>query len=80
MSGRETASSRRALPGSACVFPIADTLLPALFFNPLGRGGGLQPPWLPTLPLCLENPLSAWTFKWKNVDLPLAWSGMRDTC
>ena len=44
MSGRETASSRRALPGSACVFPIADTLLPASFFNPLGWGGGSQPP------------------------------------
>lgn len=44
MSGRETASSRRALPGSACVFPIADTLLPALFFNPLGRGGGSWSP------------------------------------
>lgn len=61
MSGRETASSRRALPGSACVFPIADTLLPALFFNPLGQGGGSQPPLvaysspLPgKSPLCLD--------------------------
>lgn len=45
MSGRETASSRRALPGSACVFPIADTLLPALFFLTLwGREGGSQSP------------------------------------
>lgn len=80
MSGRETASSRCALPGSACVFPIADTLLPALFFNPLGQGGGSQPPRLLTLLLCLESPLSAWTFKWKNTDLPQARSGTRDTC
>lgn len=80
MSGRETASSRRALPGSACVFPIADTLLPALFFNPLGWGGGTQPPWLLLILLYLENPLSAWTSKWKNMDLAPVWSGAEDTC
>lgn len=61
MSGRETGSSRRDLPGSSCVFPIAHALLPALFFNPLGQAGALQTPLVAysspspgNSPLCLD--------------------------
>lgn len=80
MSGRETGSSRRDLPGSSCVFPIAHTLLPALFLNPLGQAGPRRPPLWLTLPLRLEIPLSAWTFKWKHTDFLPARSGVRDSC
>lgn len=60
MSGREAASSRRALPGSACVFPIADALFAGfILFNPLGRAGGSWPPLVASSspaksPFCLD--------------------------
>lgn len=65
MSGREAASSRRALPGSACVFPIADTLSAGLIFLTLWGGQGARGPRR-LLNLRVENPLSAWIFKWKG--------------